>query len=267
MSVNLFPIDMSKLPPGDRLSIRSLALTSVQVALFGTWILAMIALPIAKYFWGEAALTWGITASVILQVTLVVSIVHQAWGVARTIQAAAIVAILTWLVEAIGTATGLPFGVYHYSALLQPQIAHVPLLIPLAWLMMFPAAWVVAYRIVGRWEGIQFVIVSALAMTAWDLFLDPQMVAWDLWTWAEPEGYFGIPWQNFLGWLLATALITVAVRPRDLPTGSFMLIYLVTWLLETVGLFFFWGLPGPALVGFVGMGSLIWLARQQRRNP
>jgi putative membrane protein len=142
----------------------------------------------------------------------------------------------------------------------------VPLLIPLAWLMMFPAAWAVAYRIVGRWGGVPFVIVSALAMTAWDLFLDPQMVAWGLWTWAEPGGYFGIPWQNYLGWLLATALITAAVRPGDLPTGPFLLIYIVTWLLETIGLLFFWGLPGPALVGFVGMGSLIWLARQQRRS-
>jgi putative membrane protein len=92
------------------------------------------------------------------------------------------------------------------------------------------------------------------------------MVAWGLWTWAKPGGYFGIPWQNYLGWLLAAALITVAVRPHELPTGPFMLIYVVTWLLEAIGLLFFWGLPGPALVGFVGMGSLIWLARQQRRN-
>jgi putative membrane protein len=241
-------------------------LSRFQAALFAAWVLSMIGLPIAKYVWGETAVTWGVVTGVILQALLVLSLMHSAWGLVRTLQTVFIITVLTWLVEAVGTATGLPFGVYEYSALLQPQIAHVPLLIPLAWLMMFPAAWAVAYRVVGKWQGVSFVAVSALSMTAWDLFLDPQMVAWGLWTWAEPGGYFGIPWQNYLGWLLAAALITVAIRPHELPTGPFMLIYVVTWLLEAIGLLFFWGLPGPALVGFVGMGSLIWLARQQRRN-
>jgi uncharacterized membrane protein len=86
------------------------------------------------------------------------------------------------------------------------------------------------------------------------------MVAWGFWVWAEPSGYFGIPWHNFLGWLLTAALMTVAVRPKNLPTPPFFLIYVVTWLLETIGLLVFWGLSGPALVGFVGMGSLTWLA-------
>jgi putative membrane protein len=266
MTANLLPIDLAKLHWADWFSRRSFALSRVQVSLFAAWVLSMIGLPIAKYVWGETALTRGVVTGVILQALLVLSLMHSAWGAARTFQTVAIVSILTWLVEAVGTATGLPFGVYEYSALLQPQIAHVPLLIPLAWLMMFPAAWAVAYRVVGKWQGVSFVAVSALSMTAWDLFLDPQMVAWGLWTWAKPGGYFGIPWQNYLGWLLAAALITVAVRPHELPTGPFMLIYVVTWLLEAIGLLFFWGLPGPALVGFVGMGSLIWLARQQRRN-
>lgn len=102
-------------------------------------------------------------------------------------------------------------------------------------------------------------------MTAWDLFLDPQMVAWGLWVWTQPGGYFDIPWINFLGWLLASALITAVVRPGPLPTRPLMLIYGITWLLESLGLLFFWGLPGPALVGFAGMGSLLWLAFMKRK--
>lgn len=231
-----------------------------QTALFGLWLLAMIMVPVARYLWGELALKWGVAASVLLQAGLVLLIVVRAWGVAQTALKAAGAVLLAWAVEAVGTATGVPFGGYNYTNTLQPQVAHVPLLIPIAWLMMLPAAWAVAHRVVGAWRGPLFVAVSALALTAWDLFLDPQMVAWGFWTWTEPGGYFGIPWTNFLGWLLTAVLITVVVRPAPLPAQPLWLIYALVWLLETGGLLFFWGLPGPALAGFMGMGIFVWLA-------
>ena len=39
-----------------------------------------------------------------------------------------------------------------------------------------------------------------------------------------------------------------------------MMIYILTWLLELGGLAFFWGLPGPAAGGALGMGAFVWLA-------
>jgi putative membrane protein len=195
-----------------------------------------------------------------LQAGVVVILLYHNWGPIRTLWSVAGIVGLTWAIEAIGSATGVPFGAYHYTDKLQPQVAHVPLLIPLAWLMMLPPAWAVAYQVAGTNRSWTFVAFSALALTAWDLFLDPQMVAWGLWVWENPGGYFGIPWSNYLGWLLASALITVLVQPQNLPVIPLLLIYTITWVLETIGLFFFWGLPGPALVGFVAMGSLVWLA-------
>jgi putative membrane protein len=227
--------------------------------LLAAWTVCMIALPIAKFWGGQAGLVIGLTLSVLAQASLVVTILYQAWGLVRTLLAVIIIGGLSWAVEALGSSTGIPFGVYHYTGLLQPQLAGVPLLIPLAWLMMLPAAWAVASRLAGSHSSWAFVGWSASAMTAWDLFLDPQMVAWGIWAWAEPGGYFGIPWANFLGWLLASALITLVVRPGPLPLAPLLFIYVVTWLLETGGLLFFWGLPGPALAGFAGMGTLIWL--------
>ena len=99
-------------------------------------------------------------------------------------------------------------------------------------------------------------------MTAWDLFLDPQMVSWRLWVWDRRGGYFGIPWTNYAGWFGAVALMTVIVRPAGLPQGL-VLVYALTWLLEAVGLGVFWRQPGPALCGFAGMGSLLlwWVLR------
>jgi putative membrane protein len=98
-------------------------------------------------------------------------------------------------------------------------------------------------------------------MAVWDLFLDPQMVSWRLWIWDQPGGYFGIPWINYVGWVGAAAMMTLLVRPVVVPPGL-LLVYLLTWLLETVGLGVLWRQPWPALCGFAGMGGLLlwtWL--------
>ncbi|MBL8055303.1 MAG: carotenoid biosynthesis protein, partial [Anaerolineales bacterium] len=157
---------------------------------------------------------------------------------------------------------------YRYTDLLQPQVLGVPALIPLAWLMMLPPAWAVAAALVRPRERAPFALVAALAFTAWDLYLDPQMVARGLWVWAEPGGYFGIPWVNFLGWLVTAFVITFVCGPADLPARPLAVIYTLTWLLQAVGLGFFWGQPGPALAGFLGMGVFVVLFwRQARSTP
>ncbi|MEO8393139.1 MAG: carotenoid biosynthesis protein, partial [Chloroflexota bacterium] len=122
-------------------------------------------------------------------------------------------------------------------------------------------AWAIAHRITRNRLG--FVLVSALAFTVWDLFLDPQMVAWNLWIWDQPGGYFGIPWTNFAGWLIASLVLSIIARPlitvSDLPARPLIAIYAITWALELIGLLCFWGLTGPALVGGVAMGLiLLW---------
>lgn len=227
------------------------------------WIGSMISLPILRSTVSDSLFNNSIIFSVLVQSAVVLAIVLKAWGWSRTLQTLLIVAVLTWLVEAVGSATGLPFGHYSYTDNLQPQLAHVPLIIPLAWFMMLPPAWAIAQKVAGpnRWL---FILVSAAALSAWDLFLDPQMVAWDLWVWEQPGGYFGIPWLNYGGWFLTAAVLTAVIRPAPLPLYPLLLIYTITWALETIGLLFFWGLIGPALVGFVGMGLFVYLGWRQR---
>jgi putative membrane protein len=113
-----------------------------------------------------------------------------------------------------------------------------------------------------------FAIVAGLAITAWDLFLDPQMVAWGMWRWEafEGAGYFGIPWLNYAGWWLVAGLMTMSVRPRPLGAATVPLlwVYGLVAALEAGGLGLFWGLPGPALSGLAGMGACLGLALWRR---
>lgn len=241
-------------------------------AVVAVWIVTMVSLPIVKSSWGEAALLVGIAISVLVQCAAVINILVPAWGSRRTQVIVAVVLLIAWLVEYIGSTTGSPFGAYHYTDRLQPQIGGVPALVPLAWLMMLPPAWALAYRITGGRSKAAFVIVSALAFTAWDLFLDPQMVGWGLWVWEVPGAfhYFGIPLVNFAGWLLASALITALVLPllplERLPLRPLLVIYAITWALEAIGQLFFWGLPGSAIVGFIGMGTMLLWAVKRKGN-
>jgi putative membrane protein len=236
------------------------------------WVLTMISIPIVRWVAGDGPLPWAVSVSVLLQAATVLGVLVQAWGVRPTLAAAATVVTLAWLVEFVGSTTGVPFGSYHYTNTLRPQLLGVPLPVPLAWLMLLPAAWAVADLLVGRAARLRFIAVAALAFTAWDLFLDPQMVGWGFWAWARPGGYFGIPWSNFLGWLLASALITAAVfqpawRPPRTPTRPLLLVYTLTWLLQAVGLALFWAMPGPALAGFLAMGLFVALAWRAEVRP
>ena len=106
----------------------------------------------------------------------------------------------------------------------------------------------------------KFCLLSSLAFTAWDLFLDPQMVGWGFWAWETPGLYFGIPLSNYLGWIIVSAMITLVANPKDLPVGPLALVYVLTWLLQTIGQGIFWSQPGPAIVGFFGSGLFVFLA-------
>lgn len=241
-----------------------LQLNSFQIAILTIWALLMVSLPIADWPTGWSALLEAITVGVSITVLLVIGLLWKKWGAATTLQVAGSILILSWVVEVIGSHTSMPFGNYSYTDALQPQILNVPIQIPLGWLMMLPPSWAVAQaisvQINPRWKFPAFVTISALAMTAWDLFLDPMMVTWELWIWDYPGSYFGIPWINFLGWMLVTAIITIFIRPGRLPVVPLLIIYTAIWLLKSAGLGFFWGLPGAAFVGSVVMGGLTILA-------
>lgn len=239
------------------------------LAALAVWLLIWIATPVAGRVAGDGILPTIVTLGVVTQAMTTLVVLASRWSQKRIACAAVIVLAGAWAVEALGVATGFPFGHYDYTDALWPQVAGVPLLIPLAWLMMLPPAWAVVAALLGehRADGwlhrIAFAALSGLAFTAWDLYLDPQMVGWGLWTWDAPGGYFGIPWVNFAGWWVASSLFTLLVRPQSLPVRPLLVIYTLVWGFQLVGLGIFWGQPGPALAGFVGMGIFVLSAWRQ----
>ena len=188
------------------------------------------------------------------------------------------------LVEAVGTATGLPFGRYEYTGSLGAELLGVPAVIPFAWTMMAWPAWLVAGRLVPRHRAAR-VLVAGWALASWDLFLDPQMVDAGHWVWADPAaglpGAGTVPLTNYAGWLavavlmmaaLGVALPAAAARPVSDDAPMYVL-YLWTYASSVLAHLAFFGLPGSALWGGLAMGAvavplalaLRWPAAVRRR--
>lgn len=235
--------------------------------LIGIWLIIFLSLPVIETNFGYSGLISGIGIGVLIQSALVVICLTAEAGLHQTIILATVIIVLSFIAEYIGVSTGFPFGKYFYTASLQPQIGNVPLLIPFAWLMMLPPSWSMAQKITGKaGKSIQFLIVSSLAFTAWDIFLDPQMVGFKLWNWLSPGQFFGIPFSNYAGWFLAAFIISYFANYQSSRSSLLYVIYILTWLIETVGLGIVWHQPLPALIGFVVMGIFISFSSPGIRN-
>lgn len=188
--------------------------------------------------------------------------VAAAW-VARGPRFAALLAAVTagggFLVEAVGVATGIPFGAYTYSDTLGLQLLGVPLVIPLAWTMMGYPALVVGRTIArGRWTA---PLAAGAALASWDLFLDPQMVDAGHWSWAGSSGpeLVGVPVVNFIGWLVVATIMMAVLLPatRDADDRVPVALYLWTYVSSVLAHAVLFDLPASAVAGGVGMGAVV----------
>jgi uncharacterized membrane protein len=130
------------------------------------------------------------------------------------------VGFLSLWIEAIGTATGWPFGHYTYGNDIGFKLLDVPITISFAWIaivttvIMFSTSrprWLRAFE-VGIWA------------MCFDLVLDPAAVVQGWWNWHHTlaEGgeqsifqvlwssaaFYGIPFSNFVSWFLVAYLLS-----------------------------------------------------------
>ena len=195
------------------------------------------------------------------------------WGAARTAAAFTVVGVGTTALEHVGTATGVPFGRYAYSGALRPTVRGVPAIVPLAWFAMAVPAREAAHAALGaRSTRPRRIAAGAAYLTAWDLFLDPQMVGEGYWRWARRGRYRGIPVTNYLGWLVASAAV-MAVLELTLPVGEQAeptLVGAYAWMagMQTVGFARYFddrlvaAVGGAAMVPAAAVGVVGWWRRR-----
>jgi uncharacterized membrane protein len=250
-------------------------LARVPLLLAAVLVLTAIAYPLTSGA-GRDAVTWAIVL-----LGAAVSVLHATLAHGARTGVGVFVVVLGAAVafEAVGLATGFPYGRYSYGAALGPAVLGVPFLVPLAWLMMAWPSRLLAERLVpGRWPG---VLVAAVVFAAWDVVLDPQMVQAGYWTWAHPRpglpGIGSVPLTNLAGWLLAglavmallDLLVTRTARAGPPRVGAAAPLLVLGWMtlggaLAQAG----WlGLPGSAAWAVVlAVPVLVTLAVRRRAS-
>ncbi|MEL6493730.1 MAG: gamma-carotene 1'-hydroxylase CruF [Cyanobacteria bacterium J06623_7] len=174
--------------------------------------------------------------------------------------------------ELLGTSTGFPFGDYRYLSGLGYKIAGlVPFTIPLSWFYLGFSAYIIALAGLKRLEisswlcELGAIIFGSLCLTSWDFVLDPAMSQAPIpfWVWDTPGAFFGMPYQNFAGWMgtgmvfMTVATLLWRVKPFLVPHHDLKLplvIYLANFAFATV-LSLAAGFYIPVLLG-VALGIL-----------
>jgi uncharacterized membrane protein len=111
------------------------------------------------------------------------------------------IVIIAMVLEYIGSKTGVIFGKYAYSTVLQPQILGVPVAIGAAWLLLVLAANSLGTVLFPKWHDYNDLVRSvfiAATMTAFDVVLEQAAIRLNYWQWFGDS----IPLQNYLAWFI-----------------------------------------------------------------
>jgi putative membrane protein len=142
--------------------------------------------------------------------------------------------IFGYAIEAIGVATGFPYGTFYYGDALGPRLAGlVPYLLPLSYAPLVVGAVAASW---GTRLRLLYVLYATLILLWMDAVLDPGAAALGFWVWPEGGAYYGVPPSNYAGWLLSGALATTLL----LATGRWS---------ET---------PEPALIDSATIATSFW---------
>ena len=204
------------------------------------------------------------------------------WGTARALTALGAVGVTTTVIERIGTATGVPFGRYEYTGALRPQIGRSA---------RDRAAGLVRHggsRPRGRTRGRRSTVRGGdrawssvpSRLTAWDLFLDPQMVGEGYWLWARRGRLSRHPARQLRRMVRHRTRrddhhrTGVAGRgflrhrrrrwTRQSPDAALVATYGLVGLMETIGFARYFRDPVVATVGGLGMLPLAAVALVRR---
>jgi putative membrane protein len=177
-----------------------------------------------------------------------------------------------YAIEAIGVATGFPYGRFYYGdALGEKALGLVPYLLPVSYTPL------VIGVVAASWSSslslnycFLLIVRSALLLTLVDGVLDPGATSLGLWAWPEGGAYYGVPPSNYAGWLLsgslAAALLLTAGRWRTVPLPGLLdsaVLALAFW----TGVAAFSGLAVPALLGGALLAYLLHRRLRLRSYP
>ncbi len=240
---------------------------------------------LTSFEWGQKIFAWsmagGGVAYMLLGTAAIALYAYRTLGLWHCLGFAIPAVGLSLTSELLGTSTGFPFGHYRYLSGLGYKIADlVPFTIPLSWFYLGFSAYIVALiglQTIEMQSWLRYlgaIAFGALCLTSWDFVLDPAMSQAPIpfWVWEQPGAFFGMPYQNFAGWIgTGMVFMTVATllwRIKPLTTTSIDLtlplaVYLANFTFATVlslAAGFYIPIFLGIVLGIVPMAMFYWMA-------
>ena len=173
----------------------------------------------------------------------------------------------SYAIELVGVRTGWPYGAFEYGVDLGPMLfGEVPLGLPVFFFPLVLNAYLLVLLLLGRRADTAALRLPATLATVLliDLVLDPGAVGIGFWVYEQGQ-FYGVPWSNYLGWVLSGTVAVVlfdwgfdraGLRQR-LAECEFMLDDLVSFVLLWGGINLFYANWVPvALAALLGTGLL-----------
>lgn len=232
-------------------------LNKVNVNLESTMILiAGIILAISSFFVVNIDISGYSTISVVFITALalpsLLAIIKNLEG--RGLALILLLGVYAILIETAAIITGFPYSEFHYTDAIGLKIfGYTPFTVPFAWLPLFIGSAYLATKFTER--RFLFLIIATVFVVLSDIVIDPAAVALKFWVWESYGPFYGVPLQNFMGWVLSgfiAALIYLLLlgdRYKDIPDGAVSSLYLIMCFWTAACLFL--GLELPFLSGLI----------------
>jgi uncharacterized membrane protein len=197
----------------------------------------------------------------------------------NVIMAAALIMLISGVVQLIGARTGIPFGSCVYTERMGPRLfGPLPWPVPLIWTVAILNSRGVARLILRPWRkmdkyGLWVIGLACLLTVLFDAGLEPFASTINLyWLWEVPKNlpvWHGAPLTDFLGWAVTTLIILAFVTPwlinkrpsrKSPPDYHSLIVWLVLNLLPGLGaaMHHIWWAAGFTLAASLTVAVFAW---------
>lgn len=141
-----------------------------------------------------------------------------------------IVLVAGYIIEMLGTNTGLIFGVYNYGAILGTKIANTPIIIGANWFILCYSCYSIFSQKIKSVPVL--LLCSSACVCLIDILIEPVAIRYGFWHWQA--GF--VPIKNYIAWFVFALLFNILQHRIIGPTKNKMAI----WIL--IGQILFFGL-------------------------
>lgn len=120
-------------------------------------------------------------------------------------------ALYALVFETMALKTGIPYGVFQYTGLIGTTLpGGASWTIPLGWIPLILSAAQLSQRFSS---SLSRLLMGMGLACVFDLCIDPVATAMGYWHWHDSSySYYGVPLQNFFGWLISGALGLILIQ-------------------------------------------------------